>query len=181
MKVKKDYIWYSVTALLAALVVVAWLNPVHFGNISPTEAGNIVKDLYSSVYQGMEFKVVNVTDKGSIYEVTLSVSANGQTQQIRSGITKDGKYFMPTVLSVEELKEQIGNNTPKPPKFEPNKTEKPDVKLFVMPFCPFGQPAENAMYSVAKLFGSKISYRVHYIINVMTEDQWNQRISQVRQ
>ena len=101
MKVKKDYIWYGVTAFLAALVVVAWLNPVHFGEISPTEAGNIVKDLYSSVYQGMEFNVVNVTSENGIYQVTLSVNYNGQTQTITSGITKDGKYFMPTVISVE--------------------------------------------------------------------------------
>ena len=183
MKVKKDYLWYGVTAFLVALVVVVWVyHPTTVGAISPTEAGNIVKDLYSSVYQGMDFKVVNVTDKGDIYEVNLQVSYNGKTQILASGITKDGKYFMPTVLSVEKLKEQIENNNPsQPPKFEPNKTAKPDVELFVMPFCPFGQPAENAMYSVAKLFGDKITYRVHYIIDVMNQTEWNNRIAQFRQ
>ena len=184
MKLKKDYLWYGVTAFLVALVVVVWVyHPTGaVGTISPSDAGNLVKNLYSSVYQGMDFKVVNITDMGNIYEVNLQVSYNGKTQILTSGVTKDGKYFMPTVLSIAKLKEQIDNNNPsQPPKFEPNKTAKPDVKLFVMPFCPFGQPAENAMYSVAKLFGDKISYRVHYIIDVMTQAEWNNRITQYRQ
>ncbi len=183
MKVKKDYIWYGVTAFLVALVVVAWVNPVHFGEISPAKAGEIVKNLYSSVYQGMDFKVVNVTSLNGIYEVTLSVSYNGQTQLVRSGITKDGKYFMPTVISVEELQKKITNNSnteSQTTKFEPNKTQVPDVKLFVMPFCPFGQPAENAMYSVAKLLGNKINYRVHYIIDVRTSSEWNSYLNQIK-
>ncbi len=181
MKVKKDYIWYGVTAFLIALVVVAWVKPTHYGQISPQEAGDIVKELYSSAYQGMDFKVENVTDKGGVYEVTLSVEFNGQKQTIRSGVTKDGKYFMPTLLPVDELKEKItANNQQQQPKFEPNKTAKPKVELFVMPFCPFGQPSENSMYPVAKLFGDKISYTIHYIINVNTESEWNNYLNQIK-
>ncbi len=184
MKVKKDYMWYGITAFLAALVVVVYLQPGHImpGQITPAKAGELVKNLYSSAYNGMNFTIENVTDKAGIYEVTLKVEFNGRTQTLTSGITKDGKYFMPTVVDVEKLKEQLGNaqQTQQQQKFEPKKTAKPDVKLFVMPFCPFGQPAENAMYSVAKLFGNKISYRIHYIITLKTASEWNQYLDNAK-
>ncbi|RLG17777.1 hypothetical protein DRN62_00070 [Nanoarchaeota archaeon] len=42
----------------------------------------------------------------------------------------------------------------------------PDVKLFVMSFCPYGNMAERAMYPVVKLLGSKANIEVHYIVSV---------------
>ena len=53
-------------------------------------------------------------------------------------------------------------------------SETPDVKMFVMTFCPFGQKAEEALKPVQDLFGDKVSIEPHFIINDLS-DRENQR------
>ena len=44
------------------------------------------------------------------------------------------------------------------------KTDKPDLKLFYMAFCPYGQQAFQGIYPVVKLFGSKMNFEPHFVI-----------------
>ncbi len=48
--------------------------------------------------------------------------------------------------------------------FSPNKTEKPEVDLYIMAFCPFGRQAAGLMYPVEKLLGNATNITVHYVI-----------------
>jgi len=42
--------------------------------------------------------------------------------------------------------------------------EKPNVKMFVMSFCPFGTQAEEVAYPAQKLFGDKVDFEIHFVI-----------------
>ncbi len=44
------------------------------------------------------------------------------------------------------------------------KTKTPDVKLFIMSFCPFGRAAARAMEPVYRLLKNKANITVHYVI-----------------
>ena len=47
---------------------------------------------------------------------------------------------------------------------EIKKTEKPEVKLFIMSFCPYGRVAAEAMIPVYRLLKDKANIEVHYVI-----------------
>ncbi|HUW24856.1 MAG TPA: hypothetical protein VMW04_04580 [Patescibacteria group bacterium] len=50
------------------------------------------------------------------------------------------------------------------PPFEPKKTDKPEVKFFVMSFCPYGNQAEAGLEPVYQLLKDKVSWQPQYIV-----------------
>lgn len=50
------------------------------------------------------------------------------------------------------------------PEFKPEKKEKPEIKFFVMSFCPYGNQAEDGLRPVAELLGDKVSWEPVYIV-----------------
>ncbi len=98
--------------------------------------------------------------------LNITVKYKGQFFNIMA--TKDGRFIFPsfsipcvidTSINLSKLfgeKEEVEYNPPK--------SEKPNVTLFVMSFCPFGNQAENAIEPVIKLLKDKINFEVHYVI-----------------
>lgn len=52
-----------------------------------------------------------------------------------------------------------------PPPFQAKKTDKPEVKFFVMSFCPYGNQAEAGLEPVYQLLKDKVSWQPRYIVN----------------
>ncbi len=110
--------------------------------------------------QGMTSKIINATEKNGLYELGVEISDG--TQTVDSAIvfvTLDGKRLL------------LGNSvdlveaTPVPSPTPVPKSDKPDVKLFVMSMCPYGTTAEYAMIPVIKLLGDKASFDIRFIAN----------------
>lgn len=59
-------------------------------------------------------------------------------------------------------------------KFSPEKQKKPNLKLFVMSFCPFGNQAETGLKPVAELLGDKFDFEPHYIVEKYDQEQMKQ-------
>lgn len=65
---------------------------------------------------------------------------------------------------------QEGKNTPTTPPqptqppFEPKKSAKPQVKFFVMSYCPFGNQAESGLEPVYQLLKDKVDWQPRYVI-----------------
>lgn len=59
-------------------------------------------------------------------------------------------------ISIEDLKNMIAQQSPK-------KSEKPDVKLFIMSFCPYGNQMEQQFLEIIKILGNKINFEPVYI------------------
>lgn len=93
--------------------------------------------------------VSNVKEKSGVYKMDLKIGK----KEYESYVTKDGKYLFIQAFDL---------NPPKPKTF--TKTQKPDVKLFVMSFCPYGNQAEELIMPVVKLLGSKANISLHYIL-----------------
>jgi len=49
--------------------------------------------------------------------------------------------------------------------FNPTKSAKPEIKFFVMSFCPFGNQAEAGLEPVYQLLKDKVSWQPRYIVN----------------
>ena len=82
-----------------------------------------------------------------LYEVDFSINGKSSPQPLY--LSKDGKY------AVKEFNL---------PKAEMPKSERPNVSINVMSFCPYGNQAENALVDVINLLGDKVDFVPHYII-----------------
>ena len=60
--------------------------------------------------------------------------------------------------------EKVEEGTPTQPVFSPPKSEKPQVKFFVMSFCPYGNQAEEGLGPVYNLLKDKVDWQPRYVI-----------------
>ena len=100
--------------------------------------------------EGSKAELKSVEESSGVYKIQLGVDNNTYT----SYISKDGKILFPEGL---EVSEEIAS-------LDIPKKDKPDVKLFVMSFCPYGNQAEELMDDVAVLLKDKADIQLHYVI-----------------
>ena len=103
--------------------------------------------------EGSTASLVGVVEDGEIYKITLNVGGTEYT----SFTSKDGKFLFPEGYTMEE---EIQQSEP----VEVTKSDKPEVDLFVMSFCPYGNLAENTMFPVYNLLKDKVVWNIHYIV-----------------
>ena len=96
-----------------------------------------------------EVVVESIEKEGSLYRVSLNIFG----QKYDSYATTDGKYLFPQKISLE---------VPEPKEIP--KTNKPEVDLFVMSYCPFGNQAEELMAPVVDLLGDSANIELRYVI-----------------
>ncbi len=106
--------------------------------------------------------VKEATEDGDLYKIV--VSANGQDQPVY--ITKDGTKFIQQVVSFEEIEKQQAEAKTKAEEQnkEIPKTDKPEVDLYVMSFCPYGNKAEDTLKPAYDLLKNKVDFNFHYIV-----------------
>ncbi len=111
------------------------------------------------VKPGTQASLVSVKEMSDIYNVTISY----MNRSVPVYITKDGNYLFvyPPFNTAENLQRE---EEQPPQKFDAPDREKPNVKFFVMSFCPYGNQAENALGPVFKLFKNKVEWEPHYVI-----------------
>jgi glutaredoxin len=102
--------------------------------------------------------LINVEEaENGLYKMKINIGG----QVFDSYMTKDAKILFPSGINMEEKQE---TTTTTRASFDAPDTEKPNVKFFVMSFCPFGNQAEKGLDPVAELLGSKVDFEPHYVI-----------------
>jgi glutaredoxin len=154
--------------LLVALVGSVYMNfrGVSFsGQLSSNDVGKKVIDFINNnlVQPGTSASLVSVKDMGSYYEIITSY----QGQQIPVYATKDGKIlFLQAIEMTETQKTQTQTTTQQQTQDIPKK-DVPDVKVFIMSYCPFGIQAVKALLPVMKLLDGKANITIHYVDYIM--------------
>jgi glutaredoxin len=115
---------------------------------------------------GASGKVTNMTTLGDILLLTVAVTSNGATSDVLVYATANGEFLLVGVSYVYNLSAPLP--TPELEPQEPTqtvpKTVKPNVTLFVMSFCPYGQQAENTVWPVLDLLKDKVNFDLHYVV-----------------
>lgn len=106
----------------------------------------------------ISISVSNIQDTGTLYRVSLSFN-DGTTLNLFA--SKDGKYLF---LDFINLSAPV--TTTSIPSFSPKASEVPDVKLFVMSFCPYGTQAELFMKPIYDSLKEKANFSLIFIVNV---------------
>jgi len=113
-------------------------------------------------------KVTNSTTMGGITVMGVDIIQDNKT--LSSGevyVSSDGELVLLGTLynmskplpTVNQAQTQTQTATTQAPK-----TDKPDVSLYVMSFCPYGQQAENAIWPVLDLMKDTFDFELHYVV-----------------
>lgn len=134
-----------------------------------TPSQEIVEKVINYINQNMlpEGKVallLGVREEDGLYKIRIKIDENEYT----SYLTKDGKLFFPQVI---DLTAQVRKEPPQKKEKEIGKEivkrEIPDVKLFVMSYCPFGLQAEKMYLPVYNLLKNKMNAGVYFVDYIM--------------
>ncbi|MGB9911554.1 MAG: DsbA family protein [Microgenomates group bacterium] len=145
--------------ILGILILIAgvfyfrfWKKP----SLSSQQAGEkAINFINQNLVQGASATLLSVSEEGGVYKVHFKI----QDKEWDAYVTKDGKTFFPQAIKMDNLP------SPEPTKpVEIPKSAKPEVKLFVMSFCPYGNQAEEIIKPVVDLLGKKVEIEPRYII-----------------
>lgn len=110
--------------------------------------------------QGITASLIDITEEGNIYKIRVDIKGT----EYQSYVSKDGKYLFPDGYDLDaEIKGQQQSNQ------EISKREKPDVKLFVMTYCPFGLQAQKMYLPVYDLLTDKTDMGIYFVNYIMHE------------
>lgn len=110
------------------------------------------------VQPGTKVEVKETTFENGLYKVVIKVGA----QEVPTYLTQDGKTFFPQGIDLSEAEKK---NEEAQKSAEIPKSDRPQVDLFVMSFCPFGNKAEDTMKPVYELLKGKVDFNFRYIVS----------------
>ncbi|MFH1714127.1 MAG: hypothetical protein ABH831_00845 [Candidatus Nealsonbacteria bacterium] len=151
--------------ILAVIVIVGLGASEYFFQIGPKistlssqEVGDKIKAfIENDILQGAGIVSLNsIVDEGSIYKLNMTIDG----QDYESFATKDGNYLFPEGYSlVGADSAEIGIE----------KRDMPDVKLFIMSYCPFGLQAQKMYLPVYDLLKDKVNMGIYFVDYIMHE------------
>lgn len=109
--------------------------------------------------EGMTASLVSVEEESGLYKIRLKIGG----QEFGSYVTKDGKILFPQegINLEQELPEPESEKESSPE--EITKSERPDVKLFVMSYCPYGLQATKMFLPVYDLLKEKAEMGIYFV------------------
>ena len=168
----KDLLKIIFIAIIAAGVLTAgtyfYLNknkPPQEKFLSPQEAAqkgvNYINE--NLLQEGVTASLVDVVEENGLYKIRLKV---GEKEYI-SYVTKNGKILFPE--EGIDLEKKIAKEETPASTQEVQKTDRPDVKLFVMAYCPYGLQMEKVYLPVYNLLKEKAEMGVYFVDYIMHE------------
>lgn len=120
----------------------------------------VMQYIKENVSGGETASLVDIVMDGDVYKLKLEI--NGQ--EYESYASRDGRLLFPEGYIIEEAStSQSAANA------EIVKSDKPDVKLFVMSYCPFGLQAQKMFLPVYDLLKDKADMGVYFVDYIMHE------------
>jgi protein-disulfide isomerase len=166
--VKKEIIQKIITGAFIFVVIGSLVGSlVYFFPRRSSEVPNEVKKAMEYINemikdQGQSASLISWSEEGGLYKIDFKIGDN----QYQSFVTKDGKYLFPYALDltkkVEKREEKTETQTT-----QVEKRERPDVKLFVMSYCPFGLQMEKALLPAWQLLKEKADIGIYFVDYIM--------------
>jgi len=125
--------------------------------LSAEEAANkAVNYINEHVLSGQaSVSLINVTEESGLYKIHIRIGQN----EYDSFVSKDGKLLFDQAIYMEENGTGGGGSTP----VEVPKSDRPDVKIFVMSYCPAGLQAEKMTLPVYDLLKDKVDIGIYFV------------------
>ena len=142
------------------------LHPSYF--LSSQEAGqkviSFIKENLLTEDQGVSLS--RVKEESGLYKVTFKVGLETGGQEFEAFVSKDGKLLFFQAIDMDSFQQTAQKEKEMA---EVPKSDKPDVKLFVMSYCPYGLQMEKAFLPVYKLLKDKANMGIYFVDYIMHE------------
>jgi len=127
--------------------------------------------------EGITASLIEAVEDNGLYKFKLNVESQDQaTEEHTAYVTKDGKLLFVDVIDMDK---SIESESPGPVAIDVPKEEKPDVKLFIMSYCPYGLQAQKMFLPVYELLGKKADMGVYFVNYIMHgEEEINENLIQ---
>ena len=112
--------------------------------------------------EGLTASLLNVAEGNGVYKFGIKVGE----EEFDSYITKDGKILFASGIEMEKKIAGELSNTD-----VVDKVDTPDVKLFVMSYCPFGLQAEKALLPAWELLKGKAGIGIYFVDYIMHDKE----------
>ena len=110
----------------------------------------VINFINENVLQGQTTaSLVGIVEENGLYKVKIKIGE----EEFDSYVSKDGKLLFPQVINMEEQKT--------------TKSDKPDVKLFVMSYCPYGLQSQKMFLPVYDLLKNKADIGIYFVDYIM--------------
>ena len=106
---------------------------------------------------GMTASILESGEESGIYRIKLKI----QEEEFDSYVTKDGRFLFPQFIDIEEIEKEK----------EVVKADRPDVKVFVMSYCPYGLQAQKMFLPVYNLLKDQADINIYYVDYIMHDKQ----------
>ena len=163
-KIKKIDVWQISTAVLGLLLIASvfmggFSKEINSGSDGQAVAANTVRFINENLLQGQTAKLENVEESNGLYRIKLKIGS----QEMESYVSTDGKLLFPQ--AVELTNKPKSQQPPKSQTANSNvvKSDKPQVELFVMAYCPYGTQMEKGILPVVKELGDKINFEIKFV------------------
>jgi len=158
----KDYLVFLIPIGLILISVIFIYVGQNSNNLSADQvADKAINYLNDSILPtGTTASLIDIVEEGEVYKIRIEV--NGTEYQ--SYVSKDGKYLFPDAYALDvelESQEQLSQDI--------SERERPDVKLFVMSYCPYGLQAQKMYLPVYNLLSNKVDMGVYFVNYIMHE------------
>lgn len=155
----KKYLLFFIIIIVIGALVYLCVNQEIFspdkkevGVISSQEAADKAINYINEVLLGGQAtaSLVEVIEENGLYKLKIKI----MEQEFDSYITRNGKLLFPEAVDLE--------NNPSIVQEVPKKNV-PDVKLFIMSYCPFGLQAQKAFLPVYDLLKDKAEIGIYFV------------------
>lgn len=178
---RKEKLWFVVAGvIIISGAAVAYPTLASFLGISASRVtqaevrGRVETYLEESLPAELSYSLgeMEKTKDGALYKVAIEVGG----QEFTSYVTKNGSLLFPQAVNLDDF---LASVQPASGEVEGVVTrQRPDVKLFVMSYCPYGLQAEKAFLPAWDLLEEKVDggiYFVNYIMHDKKEVDENLR------
>ena len=129
-------------------------------NPSPQETAEKTIDYINEnmLQEGTTASLISVVEENGVYKFRLKIAE----KEYDSYVTKDGELLFTEGINMKKSSEQGEINSE-----EISKTDSPDVKLFVMSYCPFGLQAMKMFLPVYDLLKDEAKIEMYFVDYIM--------------
>jgi hypothetical protein len=138
-------------------------NSVSTTSINKVEIQKVINE--KLIQGGLKATVEKINPVGNVSEVKIKV----QGQEDSLYVSDNSKVFYQKIADLEQIEKD--KKAAEAAKVVKNKTDKPEVELFVMSYCPYGTQAEKGYLPAINKLGDKIDAKVKFVNYVMHPTQ----------
>lgn len=147
---------FLLTVIIGSYLSGGWkINPF----INPESSSAVkkaVEFIKSQIPQGRKFSLDKVKYEDGLYHLYASID----DKKFELYLSSSGNLLFTQFIPLNE----ISKEKPKQKSNTISKKDKPDVLLFTMAFCPYGNQAEEAIFPAIELLENYINFQPHYVI-----------------